>query len=219
MRLLNLCSGTGSVAAPFKQSGWEVIEVDWDPRYKPTHVVNLMTWDCPYEAGFFDCIWCSPDCTHYSIARTTAKTPRDLVKADALVQRCLDLIQMLAPQVWWIENPDTGLLKGRPCVQGLPFCRVDYCMYGAPYRKRTRLWTNCTEPGFMLCNRSHLISGRHAATAQRGGRRNEDDATFTRDELHRLPQALCEEIYSICQSYCTIPEALINAETAQGGDI
>ena len=101
MRLLNLCSGTGSVSIPFKQAAWDVIEVDWDPRYKPTHVVDLMTWECPYEPGHFDVVWASPDCAHYSIARTTAKTPRDLVNADALVQRCLDLIQMLEAKVWW----------------------------------------------------------------------------------------------------------------------
>ena len=107
------------MSTPFREAGWQVVEVDWDPRYKPTHCCDLMTWDCPYEPGFFDCIWCSPDCTQYSIARTTAKTPRDLVKADALVQRCLDLIRQLKPNVWWIENPDSGYLKSRPCVQGL----------------------------------------------------------------------------------------------------
>ena len=42
------------------------------------------------------------------------------------------------------ENPQTGLLKTREVVKGLPFVDVDYCAFGAVYRKRTRLWTNCT---------------------------------------------------------------------------
>ena len=78
MRLLNLCSGTGSVSGPFRESGWEVVEVDWGPTFGPTHCCNLLTWECPYEAGFFDCVWCSPDCRQYSRARTKAKNPRDL---------------------------------------------------------------------------------------------------------------------------------------------
>ena len=76
MRLLNLCSGTGSVSKPFAAAGWEVVEVDWDSTHKPTHHVDIMKWNCPYDAGHFDVIWASPDCTQYSIARTTAKTPR-----------------------------------------------------------------------------------------------------------------------------------------------
>jgi site-specific DNA-cytosine methylase len=94
MRFLNLCSGTGSVSRPFVENGWEVIEVDIDPRYGPTHVVDLNDWDCPYETGFFDVIWASPDCTQYSRARTTAKEPRNLEKADRLVKRCLELISI-----------------------------------------------------------------------------------------------------------------------------
>ena len=102
--LLNLCSGTGSVSVPFLAAGHTVVNVDWDDRYNPTHCVDIMTWECPYPPGHFDVIWASPDCTQYSRARTTAKKPRDLEKADALVQRCLELIRDLQPRVWSVEN-------------------------------------------------------------------------------------------------------------------
>ena len=49
MRLLNLCSGTGSVSKSFV--GWDIVEVDWDNRYEPAHNVDLLTWECPYEVG------------------------------------------------------------------------------------------------------------------------------------------------------------------------
>ena len=137
MRLLKLCSSTGSVSTPFKQARWEVVEVDCDPRYKPTHVVDLMTWDFPYEPSYVDACWCSPDCTQCSRARATAKTPRDLVKADALVQRCLELIQTLQPKLWFLENPHSGLLRTRPFMQNLPYVVVGYCMYQNPALYRT----------------------------------------------------------------------------------
>ena len=95
----------------------------------------------------------------------------------------------------WITQ--SGYLKTRPCVEGLSYVRVDYCMYGCPYRKRTRLWTNCTEWTPKMCDRSHLVDGQHPSTAQRGpGRIN--DATFTRNDLHRLPPRLCDEIFAVC---------------------
>ena len=80
MRLLNLCSGTGSVSKPFAAAGWGVVEVDWDATHRPTHHVDIMKWNCPYGAGHVDVIWASPDCTQYSIARTTANTPRNFLR-------------------------------------------------------------------------------------------------------------------------------------------
>ena len=97
-----------------------------------------------YEPGHFDVVWASPDCRMYSRARTTGG-PRNFEKADCLVQACRDIIEYLQPNCWFIENPDSGLLKTRPCISGLSYVRVGYCMYGCPYRKRTRLWTKCTD--------------------------------------------------------------------------
>ena len=201
-----VCSGAGSVSKPFAAASWEIVEVDWDPTYGPTHCCNLMTWQCPYDAGHFDVVWASPDCTRYSIARTTAKSPRNFFKADALVERCLQIIEQLEPKVWFLENPDSGYLKTRAVVADLPFVRLDYCMYGAPYRKRTRIWTNLTDWQPKMCDRIHLVDNKHVRTAQRGGRDAWSGSDrFTLDELHRLPEALCDEIYAVslgvCQTY------------------
>ena len=160
MLMLNLCSGTGSVSKAFVRGGWEIVDVDWDPRHGPTHCVDIMCWECSYPPFFFDVVWCSPDCTQYSRARTTAKTPRNFDKADALVQKCLDLIDYLKPRLWFLENPDSGLLKTRSIMNDRPYVRLDYCMYGALYRKRTRIWTNAMwQP--KLCDRSHLVDNKH----------------------------------------------------------
>ena len=100
MRLLKLCSGTGSVSVPFRENGWGVVEVDWDDRHGPTHVVDITTWDYTvYPQDYFQIVWCSPDCTQYSRARTKAKTPRNLEKADELVAACLRIVNYPSPSV------------------------------------------------------------------------------------------------------------------------
>ena len=133
----------------------------------------------------------------------TCKKPRDLVRADALVERCLQLISQLEPRVWFLENPFSGLLRTREIMQGIPFVVLDYCMYQDPplYRKRTAIWTNCTDWKPKLCDRTHLVNGRrHPATAQRGPRKGGGDRAFTLVQLHRLPSRLCDEVFAVCAS-------------------
>ena len=200
MRLLELFSGTGSVGRAFSEKGWDVVSLDLDPKASCSIRCDVLDWDYTlFPTGFFDCVWASPPCTEYSIARTTAKTPRNLVLADSLAQCTLDIIRYFAPKTWWIENPYTGLLRTRPLVQGLPYKIVDYCRYGAPYRKRTLLLTNATSD-FLCCNGrcGSIVDGRHVKTAQRGpgliagARRVGDGCTLSL--LHALPPELCAEI-------------------------
>ena len=174
MRLLELFAGTGSIGRAFRDAGWDVVSLDLDPKAGATITADFMQWDYEgcypnitprcYESvtpqeGYsesatpFDCIWASPPCTHYSIARTTARTPRDLEGSDRLVQRVLDCIEYFKPKCWFMENPQTGYLKGRRVVQGLRYRDVSYCVFGFPYRKPTRIWTNLYDwdPPAMCC--------------------------------------------------------------------
>ena len=197
MRLLELFSGTGSIGRAFPD--FEVTSLDLVGS--PTLKMDIMDWD--YKSlppGSFDVIWASPPCTHYSRARTTAKTPRDLEGSDALVQRTLDIIEHFRPRVWLMENPQTGLLKDRAVVAGLPFKDVCYCKYGGPgYKKATRVWTNLGEHWTPrpMCSRQcpceHMVDGRHPVSAQRRAGRP-GDRPFTREELYAIPPELCEEI-------------------------
>ena len=150
-----------------------------------------------------DCIWAGPPCTHYSRARTKAKTPRDLDGSDALVQKVLDIIRHCpgAP-IWFMENPESGLLKGREVVAGLPFKVVDYCKYGKPYRKRTAIWTNTDwEPRQPLCKHDCPASSgsKHTARAQQAPS-SATDVRYSRDELYSIPPALCDEIADYASS-------------------
>ena len=97
-----------------------------------------------------------------------------------MVQRCRDIIDYVRPLAWFIENAQSGRLRGRQVVADLPFVVVDYCMYGWPYRKRTIIFTNAT--------------GQRWTRAQKAGKHRGDG--FTCQELYAMPPQLCHEIYS-----------------------
>ena len=147
MKLLNLFSGTNSVAKPWREAGHEVIAVDLDGCYNPEYCEDILQWtNCKCEVP--DVIWASAPCEQYSRARTTARRPRNFMLADALAGRAWEIIQYflkLNPDMlWFIENPDSSLLWGRDvAAEFTPQVRLDYCQYGGPgYWKRTRVATN-----------------------------------------------------------------------------
>jgi len=203
-RLLELFSGTGSIGKAFAEAGWEVVSLDMDPKSNATITVDFMEWGwCEFGTTHFDCIWASPPCTHYSIARTTAKTPRDLEGSDALVARVLECIDHFKPKTWFMENPQTGYLKGRPIVQGIRYKDVSYCVFGYPYKKATRIWTNSEWEPEPMCTRASPCeasreTGRHPQTAQRGPGRVggvlKANDRCSLDQLYSMPPRLCAEI-------------------------
>ena len=106
MNILELFSGTGSVGKAFASAGWEVASLDSDPKTDANIHESILTWDfTTYPPGYFDAIWASPCCTHYSCARRGAKTPRNLALADSLVLMSREVINYFNPKVWFIENP------------------------------------------------------------------------------------------------------------------
>jgi hypothetical protein len=111
------------------------------------------------------------------------------------VQKVLDIVAWYGVP-WFMENPESGLLKGRAVVAGLPFQIVDYCKYGKPYRKRTAIWTNTDwEPRQPLCKHDCPVSSgsKHTGRAQQGTS-SATDVRYSRDELYSIPPALCDEI-------------------------
>ena len=101
MKLLELCSGTGSVGKVARNLGWEVISLD----LKNADISeDILTWNYKqFDPKHFDFIWASPPCTEYSIAKTTAK--RDIPAANKIVQKTLEIIDYLKPTYFVLENP------------------------------------------------------------------------------------------------------------------
>jgi hypothetical protein len=196
--LLELFAGTGSVGKSFASHGWLVVSLDITDKggYTPTLLVDILRWAYKdaYPPRHFRVMWASPPCEHYSLARTTASTPRDLPFYDSLVERSLEIIGFFKPEYYFLENPASGLLRTRPVIQEESWVDVDYCSYGCEYRKRTRLW-GVFPPSWKplpLC-RANCWSctssgtGRHRSTAQRG-------SGWSLHQLHHIPSRLMDDI-------------------------
>ena len=205
LRALDIYSGTGSVAKAFRRAGHEVDSLDLDPRFAPTYCTNVLTWD--YKAlprGHYDAIWASCPCEQYSIARSNARVPRDLALADELVTRTLEIIEWFQPRAWFLENPAGSLLWRR--FQFPRVVQTSYCAYSFQYRKNTRVATNLRDfllrdpcGGAGVC--AQMRGTRHLAHAQKGGG-GVTNAYFSRDELHRIPGELCDDVVRGCEGQC-----------------
>jgi hypothetical protein len=207
MRALVLFCGTGSIDRALERAGFEVVSVDLEPKYNPTHCADILTWDYKqYSPDAFAFVWASPCCTHFSRARTTAKTPRDLDGACGLVAKALEIIRYFGCP-YAFENPATGLLKEQSVVDGLAFTDVTYCRYGYSYKKATRIWHNLGDafrplPPCCRANPCHWFSewGCHPMSAQRAPKKVAGVRVATAldkcslDQLYSIPPLLCDEI-------------------------
>ena len=194
--LLELFSGTKSIGKAFEALGWEVFSVDSNPKTEPSLAIDVQNLTPEMIPGRPDFVWASPPCTHYSIARTYAKLPQDLEGSDALVRKTLDLIRSFHGVFFMIENPHSGLLKTRDVIQSIPMLVLDYCKYGAEYRKRTSIWTNTQWlPSQPLCKHDCPASdGKcHPQRAQQVPH-NPVARRRTVNQLYMVPPKLCDEI-------------------------
>ena len=166
-RVLELFSGTGSVGKCCKELGWDVVSLDRD--MDADIMCDIMDFNYKeFPKDSFDIIWASPECRAYSnlkncwIGRelkdgkifTKEKMNKDMDDNDKIIKRTLKIINYFKPYLtwWFMENPQTGRLKDRKVMQGLPYYDVDYCKYGFNYKKRTRIWTNKKNFNNLLCN-------------------------------------------------------------------
>ena len=136
MRLLKLFCGTKSIGRVFQEYGFEVVSLDKDAKFEPTICEDVLEWDYTiYPPDYFQVVWASPECRMYSIARSNAKTPRDLDYADSLVQNALEIIYYFNPRAWFLENPASSLLKTGLNMHLIPCVTVSYCKYGEKFQK------------------------------------------------------------------------------------
>ena len=142
--ILDLCGGTGNWSKPYKEAGYKVIIITlpehdvFRVNYYYKKVILQDGTEIPVDKIYG--ILAAPTCTHFSLARTTAKTPRDLAGAYKLIQACLDIIHYCRIEgglkFWALENP-VGYLRQ---LLGKPPLTFNPNDYGANYTKKTDLW-------------------------------------------------------------------------------
>ena len=131
--ILHLCADTGSDTKPYKDAGYDVrligSSIGVENYHPPKDVYGIIA---------------NPPCTHFSLARTTPKTPRDEQEGLRLVKECQRIIKEAGDVKFWvIENPATGLLKkylGEPQFTYQPW------EFGSPWTKKTALWGKFNKP-------------------------------------------------------------------------
>lgn len=131
--IIDLCGGTGAWSKPYKDAGYVVLNVT-HPRH------DVFTWQVYKELRAVYGILAAPTCTQFSLARTTAKTPRDLEGGFELVHKCLEIIWYCRfhkdLKFWALENP-MGYLRQ---LLGKPPLTMNPSDYGANYTKKTDIW-------------------------------------------------------------------------------
>jgi len=128
--ILDLCGGTGSWSKPYQDNGYDVRVITL-PEY------DVLTYQPPKNVYG---ILAAPPCTMFSLARTTAKTPRDFGQGLEIVKACLNIIWQCriegGVKFWALENP-VGYLRQ---FLGTPSLTFQPCDYGDYHTKKTDLW-------------------------------------------------------------------------------
>lgn len=152
--ILSLCDYTGTWSAPYREGGYNVVQVDIK------HGQDVRLLHCP---GKVHGILAAPPCTHFAIIGTRhwkTKTDEQIAEGLAVVDACLRLVVICQPAWWALENP-VGRLK---YWLGEPTFRFQPHWYGDPWTKRTCLWGNFTPPSPLNPVEPLKIWGRHGRT-------------------------------------------------------
>ena len=160
-RLLELFCGTKSVGKEFETAGYEVISLDFNPKFNATHTEDILTWDYTiYPPNHFDVIWASPDCTTWSLATGGKyRLKSDIyglnnayqekaTMANNMILRLIEILKYFNAGTWYIENPRALLIYFPPLIDFIKeyggnntlVYYGNYNNWGFP--KATHIWSN-----------------------------------------------------------------------------
>ena len=128
--ILSLCDFSGNWSKPYKEAGYEVIQVD----LKHGQDVRLLK---PPTTTSVHGILAAPPCTYFACSGNRWKrSETEIIQGLSIVDACLRFVAVCQPNWWALENPIGTLHR----YLGKPTFYFNPCDYGDPYTKRTALW-------------------------------------------------------------------------------
>ena len=204
MNVLELFSGTKSIGKVCDQLGWNSVSVDM--IMEADHKCDIMEFDYKqYPKDYFGICWGSPPCTAYSNLQscwlgrkkadgqiyTKEKMESDMIDADMIVKKTLEIIDYFECEYWFMENPATGRLKNREFMKDIPFYDVSYCMYSDwGYEKKTRIWTNKKDWSNQICDKSgacgNMVESQHKQVLGNGYDKRKKHKLNVANDVHTI---------------------------------
>ena len=153
MKALDLFCGLKGWSTPFLERGHDVRTLDLDPRFSPTYVADILSWDESELRGWRpDIILASPPCEGFSVMNIGKNwnhdhTPKSLRASLALhiLRRTVQIIDALAPAFFIIENP-RAKMRRMALLDRFERRTVTYCHYGEQRMKPTDLFGGFPPP-------------------------------------------------------------------------
>ncbi len=210
MKVLELFAGTASFAKVARAHGHDVRTLDFDPQFKCDYTMNIMDFDANTLGDWKpDVIWASIPCDCFSVASIGSnwtggkeayipKRPQSEM-AIRIAKKTLEIIDMLQPKAYIIENP-MGVLRKMDFMQKYNRVTVTYCQYGDHVMKPTDLWHNLDNFVARRCKNGmpcHESAPRGAKTGTQG------KANKTLRAV--VPPQLCLEILEVCEQMYKTP--------------
>ena len=204
MKILELFAGSRSFSKAAESLGHETFTSDIEAFDKIDYVTDIFDFN-PEEVPFRpDIIWASPPCTFFSVGSIGKHWNKDHTPKTegaklgiAIIKKTLEIIDILQPSYFVIENPRGKLRKFGlidPKFHGRSNVRqtVWYCQYGDMRAKPTDLWTNIYDwtPRPLCFNGNRDC---HHQPAPRGSQSGTQGLANSY-EKSKVPEELCLEI-------------------------
>lgn len=139
--LLALFEITGNGSRPYREAGWNVVQVDIQAG------IDILQWDYrQYQPDHFAGIIAFPPCTAYALSGARWWPGKDASGEtdyfDGLVRRMLEIVEYFRPglKFWYAENPVGRIAKRVPEIAKYRLLSFNPCDYGDPYTKKTVLY-------------------------------------------------------------------------------
>lgn len=160
-KCLELFCGTKSVGKIFENVGYDVISLDYNPKFNATHVEDFLTWNYKqYNPHYFDVIWASPDCRTWSLASGGKYRTKNNIyglnndyqeqatQANNMILKLIEIIKYFKCKAWFIENPKALLVHYPPLKE---FVEEQNANVGLVYYGNYNDW-GCFKPTYIWSN-------------------------------------------------------------------